>query len=60
MTGFAIVMLGTLATGFTSGITNPFNIGVAQTIAELPMYSGMSYRIVVFVVFYMLTVLFYI
>lgn len=51
-------MLGTLATGFTSGITNPFNIGVAQTIAELPMYSGMSYRIVVFVVFYMLTVLF--
>ncbi|QPA54440.1 YfcC family protein [Lysinibacillus sphaericus] len=58
MTGFAIVMLGTLATGFTSGITNPFNIGVAQTIAELPMYSGMSYRIVVFVVFYMLTVLF--
>lgn len=58
MTGFAIVMLGTLATGFTSGITNPFNIGVAQTIAELPMYSGMSYRIVVFAVFYILTVLF--
>ncbi|MFF6016962.1 YfcC family protein [Lysinibacillus fusiformis] len=58
MTGFAIVMLGTLATGFTSGITNPFNIGVAQTIAELPMYSGMSYRIVVFAVFYILTVFF--
>ncbi|MFA1739864.1 YfcC family protein [Lysinibacillus fusiformis] len=58
MTGFAIVMLGTLATGFTSGITNPFNIGVAQTIAELPMYSGMSYRIVVFAIFYILTVLF--
>lgn len=56
LTGFAIVMLGTLATGFTSGITNPFNIGVAQTIAELPMYSGMGYRIIVFIVFYILTV----
>lgn len=58
ITGFAIVILGTLATGFTSGITNPFNIGVAQTIAELPMYSGMSYRIIVFFVFYILTVLY--
>ena len=58
ITGFAIVMLGTLATGFTSGITNPFNIGVAQTIAELPMYSGMSYRIIVFFVFYLLTVIY--
>ncbi|KYG91127.1 C4-dicarboxylate ABC transporter permease [[Bacillus] sp. KCTC 13219] len=58
LTGFAIVMLGTLATGFTSGITNPFNIGVAQTIAELPMYSGMGYRIIVFIAFYILTVIY--
>ena len=56
LTGFAIVMLGTLATGFVSGITNPFNVGVAQSIAELPIYSGMGLRIAIFVIFYILTV----
>ncbi|MFJ8234231.1 YfcC family protein [Ureibacillus sp. NPDC094379] len=56
ITGFAIVMLGTLATGFTAGITNPFNVGVAQTISELPMYSGMSLRIALFTVMYVFTV----
>ncbi len=58
LTGFAIVMLGTLATGFASGITNPFNVGVAQSIAELPIYSGMGLRIALFIAFYMLTVFF--
>lgn len=58
MTGFAIVMLGTLATGFTAGITNPFNVGVAQTISELPMYSGIGLRIALFFVMYIVTVLF--
>lgn len=58
LTGFAIVMLGTLATGFVSGITNPFNVGVAQSIAELPIYSGMGLRIAIFIVFYILTVLY--
>ncbi|GKV57848.1 hypothetical protein NCCP2222_37950 [Sporosarcina sp. NCCP-2222] len=56
LTGFAIVMLGTLATGFVTGITNPFNVAVAQSIAELPIYSGMGMRIAIYVVFYLLTV----
>lgn len=38
-TGIAMVMLGTNA-GFAAGIYNPFSVGVAQTIAELPLYSG--------------------
>lgn len=38
-TGMAMVMLGTNA-GFAAGIYNPFSVGVAQTLAELPMYSG--------------------
>ena len=38
-TGMAMVMLGTNA-GFAAGIYNPFSVGVAQTIAELPPYSG--------------------
>lgn len=38
-TGVAMVMLGTNA-GFTAGIYNPFSVGIAQAIAELPLYSG--------------------
>lgn len=56
LTAFATVMLGVMATGFASGITNPFNTAIAQTIAELPMYSGMWLRIVAFIVFYIITV----
>lgn len=56
LTGFAIVMLGTMGTGFISGITNPFNTGVAQSIAELPVYSGITLRVIVFIAFYLLTV----
>lgn len=58
LTGLAIVLLGMLGAGFTSGITNPFTIGVAQTVAELPMYSGIGLRIAIYVIFYILTVLF--
>lgn len=38
-TGMAMVMLGTNA-GFAAGIYNPFSVGIAQSIAELPLYSG--------------------
>lgn len=38
-TGMAMVMLGTNA-GFAAGIYNPFSVGIAQTLAELPLYSG--------------------
>ncbi len=39
MTGMAMVMLGTNA-GFAAGVFNPFSVGIAQNIAELPMFSG--------------------
>ncbi|MBY0122895.1 YfcC family protein [Bacillus sp. S/N-304-OC-R1] len=58
LTGLAIVFLGMLGAGFTSGITNPFTIGVAQSIAELPMYSGIGLRIALYVLFYILSVLY--
>lgn len=39
--------------GFTVGIINPFNTGLAQSLSdEVPMYSGILFRIVLFVVFY--------
>ncbi|OCA91794.1 YfcC family protein [Pseudobacillus wudalianchiensis] len=58
LTGLAIVFLGMLGAGFTAGITNPFTIGVAQTVAELPMYSGIGLRIAIYVVFYILSVVY--
>lgn len=38
-------------TGFASATTNPFTIGVAQNIAQVPLFSGISFRIVCWVVF---------
>ena len=49
VTGTAMIALGA-AVGFTAGILNPFNVGVAQDIAELPLFSGMAYRIVIIVI----------
>ncbi|MHC1704162.1 MAG: YfcC family protein [Tenuifilaceae bacterium] len=36
--------------GFAAAITNPFNVGVAQGIAEVPMFSGWEFRIFVWFV----------
>lgn len=40
-----------MAIGFSANTTNPFSIGVAQSLAGLPLMSGMAYRILIFVVF---------
>lgn len=48
--GGAIVFVG-VATGFAAALTNPFTIGIAQGLANVPLYSGMLFRIIVFVVF---------
>jgi uncharacterized ion transporter superfamily protein YfcC len=44
--------------GFTAAITNPFSIAITQRIAELPLYSGSLFRIIVFLAFYGLIMLF--
>ena len=49
VTGTAMIALGA-AVGFTAGILNPFNVGVTQDIAELQLFSGMAYRIVILVI----------
>lgn len=48
LTGMAMAMLG-VASGYIASIINPFNVGIAQGIAELPLYSGMWFRIMAFV-----------
>lgn len=42
--------------GFSAAIMNPFTLGVAQTIAELPLFSGAWLRVVAFVIIYALLV----
>ena len=32
------------AIGFSSAMLNPFTVGIAQSIAEIPMFSGIEYR----------------
>ncbi|MGL6200212.1 MAG: YfcC family protein [Lachnospiraceae bacterium] len=39
------------AVGFAAATTNPFTIGIAQPLAGLPAYSGLAYRIIIFIVF---------
>ncbi|MBR2948497.1 MAG: YfcC family protein [Lachnospiraceae bacterium] len=38
------------AIGYAGGMTNAFTVGVAQTIAGLPMFSGIGYRTIVWAV----------
>ncbi len=46
MIGMGMITLGA-AVGFYSGFMNPFTIGVAQGIAELPFTSGLWYRLII-------------
>ena len=53
--GFAMVMLANII-GFTAGPMNMYSTGIAQQIAELPLFSGMSGRVIVYVVFMSITI----
>lgn len=46
--------LGAIAFGFASAISNPFTIGVAQNLAGVPIFSGVLYRILIFIIIYLL------
>lgn len=54
LTGMAMINLGA-AVGFTSGFMNPFTVGVAQGISELPLFSGIALRLVILVVMFTIT-----
>lgn len=54
-TGTAIVLLG-MSIGFTTAVMNPFTVGIAQSVAQLPMFSGMGLRLVLYVVIYIAAV----
>lgn len=43
--GVAIPLIGAHI-GFASAFLNPFNVGIAQGIAEVPLFSGIGYRMI--------------
>ncbi|MCY1605711.1 YfcC family protein [Staphylococcus pettenkoferi] len=47
LTGAAMVILGA-ASGFIGGMLNPFTVGVAQKVAESPMFSGWGLRTIIY------------
>ncbi|MFO7657963.1 MAG: YfcC family protein, partial [Bacteroidales bacterium] len=49
VTGVAIVFVAA-GLGFAGAILNPFTIGIAQSIAEIPMFSGIGYRMFCWVI----------
>ena len=48
ITGTAMITLGA-ASGFFGGMLNPFTVGVAQSLAEVPLFSGMAFRFGVYI-----------
>ncbi|MDO4518045.1 MAG: TIGR00366 family protein, partial [Bacillota bacterium] len=46
------------AIGYAGGMTNAFTVGVAQTIAEIPMFSGIGYRVVVWAVLLIVSIVY--
>jgi uncharacterized ion transporter superfamily protein YfcC len=57
MTAAAIALCGTVV-GYTVGVLNPVNTGLAQTISELPTFSGLGFRLILFVIVLTITILF--
>ncbi len=55
--GVAMVLLGA-ASGFTSGAMNPFTVGVAQGLAELTLFSGITFRLIILAVMLVVTAIY--
>lgn len=55
--GSSIIYLG-VAVGFASATINPFTIGIAQQVAGVKLFSGVEYRIVCFIVFITISILY--
>ncbi len=47
--GTAIPFIGA-GVGFAAAFTNPFTVGIAQGIAQVPLYSGIFYRFIIWII----------
>ena len=54
MVGMTMVTLGA-GCGFCSGALNSFTVGIAQQMAELPLFSGIWFRIIIWAVMIIIT-----
>jgi uncharacterized ion transporter superfamily protein YfcC len=52
------ITFGATFAGFNVGFLNPYTVGIAQTIAEVPIFSGMLLRVIVFVIIVGVTILY--
>jgi uncharacterized ion transporter superfamily protein YfcC len=57
LTGLGMVLLAS-GFGFSAAVSNPFSIGVAQTIAGIPVFSGSFFRLIIFFIVYCVVLLF--
>ena len=57
ITGVAIPFVGA-GVGFAGAFLNPFTIGIAQGIADVPLFSRMEYRLIVWVIVTLIAILF--
>ncbi|WP_411348052.1 YfcC family protein [Paenibacillus sp. WLX2291] len=57
MLGAAVIYLGTYA-GFNSTLLSPSPLGISQTIAELPLFSGIGLRTVIYICFVAATIVY--
>lgn len=55
--GAGLIYLGTYA-GFNTGILNPVTTGLTQSLAGLPMFSGMAFRVCIYIAFLIVTIAF--
>ncbi len=55
--GFSLI---SVSFGYAAATFNPFNVGITQSMANLPMFSGVLFRILVFAAVYAVLTLFFI
>lgn len=54
------ISLMSVTFGYAAATFNPFNVGITQSMAGLPMFSGVLFRILVFAIIYLVTAAFFI
>lgn len=57
ITATAIALCGTVV-GFTVGVLNPINTGLAQKLSGIPVFSGIGLRLILFIVVLAVTIVF--
>ncbi len=54
------ISLISVAFGYSAATFNPFNVGIVQSMANIPAFSGVLFRVFVFAVLYAITVAFFV